>query len=58
MILEFAALSRLTGNPIYEEKAAKAMAFLWKQRNRFSDLVGRVINVRNGDWIRQGEYHK
>ncbi|CAI2727425.1 unnamed protein product [Schistosoma spindalis] len=53
MILEFAALSRLTGNPIYEEKAAKAMAFLWKQRNRFSDLVGRVINVRNGDWIRQ-----
>ncbi|CAH8490220.1 unnamed protein product [Schistosoma turkestanicum] len=53
MILEFAALSRLTGNPIYEEKAAKAMAFLWKQRNRFSDLVGRVINVRNGNWIRQ-----
>ncbi|CAH8843416.1 unnamed protein product [Trichobilharzia szidati] len=53
MILEFAALSRLTGDPIYEEKAAKAMAFLWKQRNRYSDLVGRVINVRNGDWIRQ-----
>ncbi|TNN07273.1 ER degradation-enhancing alpha-mannosidase-like protein [Schistosoma japonicum] len=53
MILEFAALSRLTGNPIFERKAAKAMAFLWKQRNRYSDLVGRVINVRNGDWIRQ-----
>ncbi|CAH8528221.1 unnamed protein product [Heterobilharzia americana] len=53
MILEFAALSRLTGNPIFEEKAVKAMAFLWKQRNRYSDLVGRVINVRNGDWVRQ-----
>ncbi|OON18530.1 glycosyl hydrolase family 47, partial [Opisthorchis viverrini] len=51
MILEFAALSRLTGNPIYEEKAVRAMAYLWKQRSRYSDLVGRVINVHSGDWV-------
>ncbi|KAF5394676.1 alpha-1 2-Mannosidase [Paragonimus heterotremus] len=53
MILEFAALSRLSGNPIYEDKAARAMAALWKQRNRHSDLMGRVINVHSGDWVRR-----
>ncbi|CAG2121359.1 unnamed protein product, partial [Medioppia subpectinata] len=36
MILEFAALSRLTGDPIFE-----------------SDLVGNVINIHTGDWIRR-----
>lgn len=54
MILEFATLSRLTGNFVFEEKAAKAMAYLWKKRNHYSDLVGRVINVQNGDWVCQG----
>ncbi|CAH1787460.1 unnamed protein product [Owenia fusiformis] len=53
MILEFAALSRLTGDPIYEEKARKAMSFLWQQRNVASDLVGTVINIHNGDWVRR-----
>lgn len=55
MILEFAALSRLTGDPIYEEKAAQALNYLWKQRSRYSDLVGRVINVQSGEWIRRGK---
>ncbi|KAH7729181.1 ER degradation-enhancing alpha-mannosidase-like 3-like protein [Aphelenchoides avenae] len=53
MILEWAALSRLTGNPIYEEKARKAMDFLWNQRNRGSDLMGTVLNVHSGDWVRR-----
>ncbi|VDN01700.1 unnamed protein product [Thelazia callipaeda] len=53
MILEFAALSRLTGNPVYEEKARKAMDFLWAQRHRSSDLMGTVLNVHSGDWIRR-----
>lgn len=56
MILEFAALSRLTGNPVFEAKAARALAYLWKQRNRGSDLVGQVINVESGDWVRFGEW--
>jgi hypothetical protein len=47
-ILEWAALSRLTGNPIYEEKARKAMDFLWNQRHRGSDLMGTVLNVNSG----------
>ncbi|THD27595.1 alpha-1 2-Mannosidase [Fasciola hepatica] len=53
MILEFAALSRLTGNAVYEEKAAHALNYLWKQRSRYSNLVGRVINVQSGEWIRR-----
>lgn len=53
MILEWATLSRLTGNPIYEEKARQAMDFLWNQRNRGSDLMGTVLNVHSGDWVRR-----
>ncbi|XP_041368922.1 ER degradation-enhancing alpha-mannosidase-like protein 3 [Gigantopelta aegis] len=53
MILEFAALSRLSGDPKYELKAQKAMDFLWNQRHRTSDLMGMVINIHNGDWIRR-----
>ncbi|CAJ0925664.1 unnamed protein product, partial [Mesorhabditis belari] len=53
LLLEFAALSRLTGNPIYEEKAKKAMDFLWAQRHRASDLMGTVLNVHSGDWVRR-----
>ncbi|XP_025112194.1 ER degradation-enhancing alpha-mannosidase-like protein 3 isoform X2 [Pomacea canaliculata] len=53
MILEFAALSRLTGIPVYEEKARRAMDYLWAQRHRGSDLMGLIINIHNGDWIRR-----
>ncbi|KAJ1364821.1 hypothetical protein KIN20_024994 [Parelaphostrongylus tenuis] len=53
MLLEMAALSRLTGNSIYEEKARKAMDFLWGQRHRASDLMGTVLNVHSGDWVRR-----
>uniref|UniRef100_A0A0N4ZTJ3 alpha-1,2-Mannosidase n=1 Tax=Parastrongyloides trichosuri TaxID=131310 RepID=A0A0N4ZTJ3_PARTI len=53
IILEFAALSRLTGNPIFEEKAKKSMDFLWSQRHKESDLMGTVLNIHSGDWIRR-----
>ncbi|PAV55972.1 hypothetical protein WR25_25440 [Diploscapter pachys] len=53
MLLEMAALSRLTGNPLYEEKARKAMDFLWSQRHRASDLMGTVLNIDSGDWVRR-----
>ncbi|KJH40883.1 PA domain protein [Dictyocaulus viviparus] len=53
MLLEMAALSRLTGNGLYEEKARKAMDFLWGQRHRASDLMGTVLNVHSGDWVRR-----
>ncbi|XP_037559321.1 ER degradation-enhancing alpha-mannosidase-like protein 3 [Dermacentor silvarum] len=53
MILEFAALSRLTGEPVFEAKARAAMDYLWQQRHRSSDLMGTVLNIHNGDWIRR-----
>ena len=31
------------------------MDYLWNQRHRSSDLMGTVINIQNGDWIRRGE---
>ncbi|XP_058445795.1 ER degradation-enhancing alpha-mannosidase-like protein 3 [Malaya genurostris] len=53
ILLEFAALSRLSGEPIFEIKAHTAMDALWKMRHRSSDLMGTVLNVHSGDWIRR-----
>ena len=53
MILEFGALSRLTGDHTYEKAARKAMDYLWNQRNRASDLIGTILNIHSGDWVRR-----
>ena len=53
MILEFAALSRLSGEAIFEQKAARAMDVLWAARHRGSNLVGNVLNVNTADWVRR-----
>ncbi|KAF4077055.1 hypothetical protein AMELA_G00203660 [Ameiurus melas] len=53
MILEFAALSRLSGESVFEEHARKALDVLWEKRQRGSNLVGTVINIHNGDWVRR-----
>ena len=53
MILEFAALSRLTGHKVFEERASRAMDVLWAARHRQSNLVGNVLNVNTGDWVRR-----
>ncbi|KAI0321883.1 alpha-mannosidase [Amylostereum chailletii] len=50
LILEFATLSRLTGDTRFEKAAHKAFFAIW---NRKSDvgLVGNQINLWNGNWI-------
>lgn len=53
MILEFAALSRLSGESVFEEHARKALDVLWQRRQRGSDLVGTVINIHNEEWVRR-----
>ncbi|XP_003727929.2 ER degradation-enhancing alpha-mannosidase-like protein 3 [Strongylocentrotus purpuratus] len=53
MLLEFSALSRLSGDPIFEEKARSVMQTLWSKRQRTSNLVGTVINIHTGDWVRR-----
>ncbi|KAF5393914.1 hypothetical protein D9757_000102 [Collybiopsis confluens] len=49
LILEFATLSRLTGDDRFEKAAHKAFFAIW---NRKSDigLVGNTINAWTGDW--------
>lgn len=53
MLLEFSALSRLCGDPIFEEKARSVMQTLWSKRQRTSNLVGTVLNIHTGDWVRR-----
>uniref|UniRef100_A0A8C5H1X4 alpha-1,2-Mannosidase n=1 Tax=Gouania willdenowi TaxID=441366 RepID=A0A8C5H1X4_GOUWI len=53
MILEFAALSRLSGDSVFEENARKALDVLWERRQKGSNLVGTVINIHNGEWLRR-----
>uniref|UniRef100_A0A671WFS4 alpha-1,2-Mannosidase n=1 Tax=Sparus aurata TaxID=8175 RepID=A0A671WFS4_SPAAU len=53
MILEFAALSRLSGETVFEANARKALDVLWERRQRGSDLVGTVINIHNEEWVRR-----
>uniref|UniRef100_A0A8C7LU63 alpha-1,2-Mannosidase n=1 Tax=Oncorhynchus mykiss TaxID=8022 RepID=A0A8C7LU63_ONCMY len=55
IILEFAALSRFTGDPVFEVHARRALNFLWEKRQRNSNLVGTTINIHSGDeWARGG----
>uniref|UniRef100_A0A3B4D446 alpha-1,2-Mannosidase n=1 Tax=Pygocentrus nattereri TaxID=42514 RepID=A0A3B4D446_PYGNA len=51
IILEFAALSRFTGDPVFEAHARRAMDFLWEKRQRNSNLVGKTINIHSGEWV-------
>lgn len=51
-IVEFGALSRLTGDPIYEEVALNALYALWKHRSPIG-LFGNHIDVQTGRWTAQ-----
>ncbi|CAF3956559.1 unnamed protein product [Adineta steineri] len=51
LILEWATLSRLTGNYLFEQYADRAMSYLWDRRHRQSNLMGTILNVHSGDWI-------
>ena len=49
MILEFGVLSRLTGDPIYEDKARHAMVFIYNQRS-VKSMVGTGLSTDTGEW--------
>ncbi|CAH0385855.1 unnamed protein product [Bemisia tabaci] len=51
-ILEFGTLSRLTGNPIYEETALRALHALRNFRSPIG-LYGNHLDVTNGRWTAQ-----
>jgi mannosidase alpha-like ER degradation enhancer 2 len=49
-LLEFHALSRASGNPIFAAKAAAAMRSLWRRRSSLG-LYGNHIDVNSGSWL-------
>jgi mannosidase alpha-like ER degradation enhancer 2 len=49
LILEFGTLSKLTGKPVYFEKAKKALTSLYERRSKIG-LVGEEIDVETGKW--------
>ena len=51
-LLEFGALSRLTGNKSYEAAARAANEALWSRRSKYQ-LVGAHINVETGAWTHE-----
>ncbi len=50
LLLEFGTLSKLTGNPIYYEKAKGALTAVYNRRSKIG-LVGTTINIETGEWI-------
>lgn len=50
-LLEFGTLSKLTGHPVYYAKAKNALVQLYDRRSKIG-LVGSVINVETGAWVR------
>jgi len=49
LLIEFGTLSKLTGKPIYFEKAKRALTETYKRRSPIG-LVGTEINVETGKW--------
>lgn len=50
LLIEFGTLSRLTGKPIYYEKAKRALLEIYKRGSPIG-LVGSSINVKTGEWL-------
>jgi len=49
LLLEFGTLSRLTGKPVFYDKAKRALVETFKRRSPLG-LVGESINVETGAW--------
>jgi len=50
LLLEFGTLSKLTGNPVYYDKAKHALVAVYDRRSKIG-LVGTTINVETGKWV-------
>lgn len=49
LLLEFGTLARLTGQPVFYDKAKNAVVQLFKRRSKLG-LVGEEIDVETGQW--------
>ena len=50
LLLEFGTLSKLTGKPVFYEKAKRALTALYERRSPIG-LVGEEIDVETGQWL-------
>jgi hypothetical protein len=50
LLLEFGTLSKLTGKPVFYERAKRALVETYKRRSKL-DMVGSVIDVESGQWL-------
>ncbi|KAJ8058156.1 hypothetical protein OCU04_013011 [Sclerotinia nivalis] len=50
LVLEFTTLSRLTGDPRFEQLAKRAFWAVWNRRSNIG-LIGAGIDAENGQWI-------
>ena len=50
LLIEFGTLSKLTGKPIFYDKAKRALVELYSRRSKIG-LVGSTINVETGQWV-------
>lgn len=51
LLIEFGTLSKLTGNPIYYDKAKRALVETFRRRSSIG-LVGEWIDVESGRWTK------
>ncbi|HWW76438.1 MAG TPA: glycoside hydrolase family 47 protein, partial [Pyrinomonadaceae bacterium] len=49
LLIEFGTLSKLTGKPVFYEKAKRALVETYKRRSPIG-LVGSRVNVETGEW--------
>ena len=50
LLIEFGTLSKLTGRPVFYEKAKRALVEVFVRRSKIG-LVGSQINVETGEWV-------
>jgi len=56
LLLEFGTLGKLTGKPVYYDKAKHALVELYKRRSSTTGLVGSGIDVKTGQWTDTTSY--
>jgi mannosidase alpha-like ER degradation enhancer 2 len=50
LVLEFGSLARLTGKPVFFDKARRALGALYDRRSKIG-LPGEEIDVETGEWV-------
>uniref|UniRef100_A0A1I8HJJ6 alpha-1,2-Mannosidase n=1 Tax=Macrostomum lignano TaxID=282301 RepID=A0A1I8HJJ6_9PLAT len=54
LLLEFATVGRLVGDPTFEGAARRAVSALWDLRSRVTGLLGSSLNLTDGRWLHEG----